>query len=167
MFCVIFAKNSQNQQHTIIYHILMNALLQFARSQYEIAKLQLESAEKLLREAESQAQKIDSADQWVYIGPLSARLGISVNAVYARVGRWTEGVHYKRERPDKKKSRLLFNTHAIQTWLQNIPASNFIEENLEYGSPGMASAASSRSTSTQRRHTSPQPPACVVKYLKK
>jgi hypothetical protein len=145
----------------------MSALITFAKSQYEIAKLQLESAEKLLREAEAQAQKVDSADQWVYIGPLSARLGITVNAVYARVSRWTEGVHYKRERPDKKKSRLLFNTHAIQQWLQNIPASNSIEENSESGSPGTANAVSSRSTSNRRRHTSPQPPACVVKYLKK
>jgi hypothetical protein len=145
----------------------MSALLQFAKSQYEIAKLQLESAEKLLREAESQAQKIDYTDQWVYIGPLSERLGITVNAVYARINRWTEGVHYKRERPDKKKSRLLFNTHAIQTWLQNIPASNYTEERSEYGSHGTASAASSLSTSSPRRTTTPRPPACVVKYLKK
>jgi len=145
----------------------MNALLQFAQSQYKIAKLQLESAEKLLKEAEEQSLEIDQTDQWVYIKKLSARLGLSTNAIYSRKrNEWIEGIHWKRERPGKR-SNLLFNTVEIQKWLQNTQVSNSIMENLESGSCGKENKPSNLSILNQHRQTTPQPPDCVKKFLTK
>lgn len=144
----------------------MNHLLHFAQAQVNAARLQLEAAEKLLENARME-QEIDDAPNWVYIEEAGKRIGLTKNAVYARAKNdWTEGKHYKRERPGKK-TRLIFNLAEIQKWMENIGGYNSTADNSEYGSCGTENKRSSRSTSTRPRQTGKEPPACVMKFIKK
>jgi Putative excisionase (DUF1233) len=101
----------------------MNDLLLFAESQYQAALLQLTATKNLMESVRENGLKHNLNPEptldWVYIDRLSEISGLTANAIRNRVSRgaWREGLHYRHERPESKKSRIIFNISEIQKCL--------------------------------------------------
>ena len=101
----------------------MSDLIVFAEAQYQAELIQLNAAKNLLESIRTNAiaknTESVSSLQWVYIDRLSEISGLSRSAIRNRISRgtWREGLHYRHERPDSKKSRIIFNLTEINKCL--------------------------------------------------
>jgi len=95
------------------------ALIDFAKKQVEISTLQLNATKIFLENVCTELVPDSSEISWAYIEKLANMTGLSINGIRNRVSRkeLIENIHYRRENPLQKKSRLIFNIAAVNDYL--------------------------------------------------
>jgi hypothetical protein len=106
-------------QTTLLINMMNDALIIFAKQQVEIAMLQLQNTRSFFEKIKGDSHTQNSEFQWVYIEKLAEATGLSINGIRNRVSRkkLVEGIHYRKEKPGSKNSRLLFNITEIDRYL--------------------------------------------------
>jgi hypothetical protein len=109
---VIYPDHEMNEQK----------LINFAKKHYQVTVLQMNITKEFLEsiiENNTNHNLQSEITQWVFIDKISQITGLSVNGIRNRISRreWVENIHYRRENPSQKKSRLIFNIVAINNYL--------------------------------------------------